>query len=105
MKKSGYEPIRSWDEVFKCIDQIVADPCGNTELIKALNINLRVETGSLPGYRGSGFAEKADSIVKGDGVKSLFSILLQNPCSQNREDPLKTVSGAVGIGNNLKIVS
>jgi hypothetical protein len=75
MKKSGYEPIRSWDEVFKCIDQIVADPCGNTELIKALNINLRVETGSLPGYRGSGFAEKADSIVKGDGVKSLLDIV------------------------------
>ena len=58
MKQSTYEPIRSWDEVFECIDHIVADPRGNTELIKALNINLRVVTGSLPGYQGSGFAEK-----------------------------------------------
>ena len=39
------------------------------------------------------------------GVKSLFLILLQNPPSQNREDLSKTVSGAVGIGNNPKIVS
>ncbi|MBI4831475.1 MAG: hypothetical protein HY801_07955, partial [Candidatus Lindowbacteria bacterium] len=63
MNRSKYEPIRSWEEVFERIDQIVADPRGNTELIKALNINLRVETGSLAGYQGSGFAEKADSIA------------------------------------------
>jgi hypothetical protein len=44
--------------------------------------------------------------------KAIFSnlspqelILLQNPPSQNREDLSKTVSEAVGIGNNPKIVS
>ena len=42
---------------------------------------------------------------KSKRVRSQLLILLQNPCSQNREDPSKTVSGAVGIGNNLKIVS
>jgi hypothetical protein len=32
-------------------------------------------------------------------------ILLQNPCSQNRKDLSKTMSGAAGIGNNAKIFS
>ena len=41
----------------------------------------------------------------GKGVKPELLILLQNPPSQNREDLSKTVSGAVGIGNNPKIVS
>jgi len=63
VNRSWYEPIRSWEEVFECIDEIVADPPANIELIKSLNINLRVEAGSLPGYYGSGFAEKADSVA------------------------------------------
>jgi len=56
-------PSRAGTKVFERIDKVVADPRGNTELIKALNINLRVETGSLPEYQGSGFADKADSIA------------------------------------------
>jgi hypothetical protein len=39
----------------------------------------------------------------GEGVKSLFLILLQNPRSRNRENLRKTVPGVVGAGNNLKI--
>ena len=76
MKTSKYEPIRSWDEVFECIDQIVA--IWWNRVIKALTINLRVETGSLPGYQGSGFAEKADSIAllerMREKLKQLMSI-------------------------------
>ncbi len=63
VKESEFEPINSWEKVFACIERIVSDPLGSTDLIKALNVNLRVETGSLAGYRGSGFAEKADSIA------------------------------------------
>lgn len=83
MKNSAYEPIRSWEEVFECIDQIVADPHGNTELIKALNINLRVETGSLPGYQGSGFAEKADSIALSKQMREKLEQLMRIDLSQD----------------------
>ena len=83
MEKSKYEPIRSWDEVFECIDRIVADPRGNTELIKALNINLRVETGSLPGYQGSGFAEKADSIALSKQMREKLEQLMSIDLSQD----------------------
>ena len=83
MKTSTYEPIRSWDEVFECIDQIVADPRGNMELIKALNINLRVETGSLPGYQGSGFAEKADSIALSKQMREKLEALMSIDLSQD----------------------
>ena len=83
MKQSTYEPIRSWDEVFECIDHIVADPRGNTELIKALNINLRVETGSLPGYQGSGFAEKADSIGLSRQMREKLEELMSIDLSQD----------------------
>ena len=83
MKKSNYEPIRSWEEVFECIDRIVADPRGNIELIKALNINLRVETGSLPGYRGSGFAEKADSIALSKQMREKLEELMSIDLSQD----------------------
>ncbi len=83
MKTSKYEPIRSWDGVFECIDQIVADPRGNMELIKALNINLRVETGSLPGYQGSGFAEKADSIALSNQMREKLEQLMSIDLSQN----------------------
>lgn len=60
---TSLESINSWDKVFECISRIVANPRGNTELIKALVVNLRIETGSLPGYQGGGFANKADSIA------------------------------------------
>ncbi len=83
MKKSKYEPIRSWDEVFECIDRIVAHPRGNMELIKALNINLRVETGSLPGYKGSGFAEKADSIALSKQMREKLEALMSIDLSQD----------------------
>ncbi|MBI5116241.1 pyruvate, phosphate dikinase [Candidatus Poribacteria bacterium] len=83
MKKSKYEPIRSWEEVFERIDQIVADPRGNTELIKALNVNLRVETGSLPGYQGGGFAEKADSIGISKQMREKLEDLMSMDLSQD----------------------
>ena len=83
MKTSKYEPIRSWDEVFECIDQIVANPGGNTELIKALTINLRVETGSLPGYQGSGFAEKADSIALSKQMREKLEQLMSIDLSRD----------------------
>ncbi len=54
--------IRSWNEVFGAIEKISTNPQVHISLIKALTVNLRAETGSLPGYRGAGFAGKADSI-------------------------------------------
>ena len=83
MPKSPYEPIKNWDEVFECIDQVVADPQSNTELIKALNINLRVETGSLPQYQGSGFAEKADSIALSKQMRGKLEALMSIDLSQD----------------------
>ena len=83
MKESNYEPIKSWDEVFERIDQVVADPRGNTELIKALNINLRVETGSLPEYQGSGFADKADSIALSKQMRDKLETLMSIDLSQD----------------------
>ncbi len=83
MDKSDYEPIRSWEEVFEAIDRVVADPAGRTELIKALTINLRVETGSLPGYQGSGFAEKADSIAISKQMRDKLEALMSVDLSQD----------------------
>ena len=40
------EPIRTWEQVFECMQNIVENPTVNTELAKALTVNLRAETGS-----------------------------------------------------------
>jgi phosphohistidine swiveling domain-containing protein len=76
MKNPRLEPIRTWDHVFECIERIVAYPHVNTELIKALTINLRAETGSLPGYQGSGFAERADSIALSKRMREKLETLM-----------------------------
>jgi phosphohistidine swiveling domain-containing protein len=83
MKTFQYRPIRNWDEVFECIDQIVADPRANVELIRILNINLRVETGSLAGYQGSGFAERADSIGLSKKMRQKLEELMGIDLSQD----------------------
>ncbi|RJP16595.1 MAG: hypothetical protein C4520_18355 [Candidatus Abyssobacteria bacterium SURF_5] len=69
-------PIKTWDQVFECIDNIVSNPQVNTELIKLLTVNLRVETGSLPGYRGGGFAERADSVALSKQMRGKVEALM-----------------------------
>ena len=77
MKNSKLESIASWNDVFECIERIVSNPSESAELIKALIINLRVETGSLPGYQGSGFAEKADSVTLSKQMRDKLQALMR----------------------------
>ncbi|UCD58213.1 MAG: hypothetical protein JSV16_03620, partial [Candidatus Hydrogenedentota bacterium] len=77
MKNLKIEPIRNWEKVFECIERIVANPQGNTHLIKILTVNLRVETGSLPGYQGGGFAEKTDSIALSKRMREKLETLME----------------------------
>ena len=83
MTNAELEFINSWDRVFECIARIVADPHGNTELIKTLIVNLRIETGSLPGYRGSGFADKADSIALSKQMRERLEDLMKTDLSSD----------------------
>src|SRR5512139_2322217 len=83
MEKPEGGPIRSWEEVFEYIDRVVADPRGNSELIKALNVNLRLETGSLSEYQGSGFAEKADSIALSKQMRQKLETLMSIDLSRD----------------------
>ncbi len=76
MSSPGLEPIKTWEQVFGCMENIVENPTVNTELAKALTVNLRAETGSLPGYRGSGFAERADSIALSKQMREKLEALM-----------------------------
>ncbi|GAB4345667.1 MAG: hypothetical protein Kow0099_26180 [Candidatus Abyssubacteria bacterium] len=84
MRNPRLEPIRTWDQVFECIERIVAYPQVNVELIKALTINLRAETGSLPGYQGSGFAERADSIALSKQMREKLETLMMLDLSSDK---------------------